>query len=366
MNELRNREDHTQQPSTPPKAQLPAAGRPNSESIDDAKLVVIIPALNEEATIKEVIERIPRRVDSISDVEVVVVDDGSTDATVSLARQAGATVVCHPSNRGVGAAFQTGIDAALRLRADVIVNMDADGQFRPEDLPELIRPVLEDGYGFATCTRFADPEKLPEMPRIKLWGNRMMCRIVGAITGGHRFTDVSCGFRAYSRDTALRLNLFGSFTYTQESFIDLASKRIAMTEVSLIVRGEREHGQSRVASNLWRYGFQSLTIILRAMRDGRPLLFFGLFAFVFLLLGGGQLLFVACWWLLTDRTSPWTSLITLGGVSCVMGITFMVLALVADQIGRGRKIQEELLYLQRRQAQGGDRPKDRHGRGADA
>jgi hypothetical protein len=229
----------------------------------------------------------------------------------------------------------------------VIVNMDGDGQFRPEDIPALIRPIVEEGYGFVTCTRFADPEKLPEMPRIKLWGNRMMCRLVGAITGGPRFTDVSCGFRAYSRDTALRLNLFGAFTYTQETFIDLAAKRIAMTEVPLTVRGEREYGQSRVAGNLWRYAFHTSAILLRALRDWKPLLFFGVIAACFLSLGLALLSFVACWWMTTSHTSPWTSLINLGGASVVMGIAFVVLALIADQIGRSRKIQEEILYFER-------------------
>jgi len=329
----------------------------NGDAAQLVKLAVIIPTLNEEATISNVIQRIPREFETITDVDVVVVDDGSTDDTVELARKAGAVIIRHLRNMGVGAAFQTGIETALKRGADLIVNMDADGQFRPEDIPALIRPILEEGYGFVTCTRFADPDKLPEMPRMKLWGNRMMCRLVGAITGGPRFTDVSCGFRAYARTTALRLNLFGAFTYTQESFIDLAAKKIPMTEISLVVRGQREHGQSRVASNLWRYGFRTLTIILRALRDWRPLLFFGSIALTFLVLGLAQLSFVACWWLATSQTSPWTSLITLGGIGGVMGIGFAVLALIADQIGRGRKIQEELLYHERRRyyAQQSDR-----------
>lgn len=322
-----------------------------SDALKSQKLVVILPALNESATIAEVIQRIPRAIPLISSIEIVVVDDGSTDTTAQLARQQGAEVVRHPTNLGVGSAFGSGIEAALDHGADVIVNMDADGQFRPEDIPELIAPIVRDGYGFVSCTRFADPAKLPEMPAIKLWGNRMMCRLINAITGGPKFTDVSCGFRAYSRDTALKLNLFGRFTYTQESFIDLAAKGTSMIEVPLVVRGEREHGQSRVASNLWRYGFRSLTIILRALRDWRPLLFFGSIALVFLLIGVIQLGFVSCWWLVTSRTSPWTSLITLGGISTVLGIAFAVLALIADQIGRSRRIHEKVLYLQRRSEQ---------------
>jgi len=314
------------------------------------RLVVVIPALNEEATIAEAIERIPDKLTCVEDIHVVVVDDGSTDETARLASEAGALVVRHPKAMGVGAAFTTGLERALRLGADLIVNMDADGQFRPEDIPHLIEPIWKDGYGFVTCTRFANPKQFPDMPRIKLWGNQMMCRLVNTILGHTGFTDVSCGFRAYSRETALQLNLFGTFTYTQESFIDLAAKGVAMTEVPLVVRGEREYGKSRVASNLWRYAFRTSVIIMRALRDWRPLVFFGTIALVFLLIGFGLLGFVGCWWLSTARTTPWTSLITLGGISSMMGMGFAVLALVADQIGRGRKIQEQLLYLQRRRS----------------
>jgi glycosyltransferase involved in cell wall biosynthesis len=312
------------------------------------RLVVILPAWNETATIAEVIDKIPREIAGVRDVLVVVVDDGSTDQTAALAEAAGAVVVRHPRNFGVGAAFTTGIDHALRLGADIIVNMDADGQFRPQDIPKLIDPITTGGFGFVTCTRFGDPEQVPDMPRMKRLGNALMCRLINAITGGPGFTDVACGFRAYSRDTALRLNLYGSFTYTQESLIDLVAKNVAMTEVPLVVRGVREHGTSRVARSLWRYGFRSLTIILRALRDWRPLAFFGSIAIAFLLMGIALVGFVGWWWLATSQTSPWTSLITLGGVSSVMGIVFAVLALIADQIGRGRRIQEQLLYLERR------------------
>jgi glycosyltransferase involved in cell wall biosynthesis len=313
----------------------------------DLHLVVIMPALNEEATVAEVIRRVPRQFPGVEAVDVVVIDDGSKDRTADLARQAGAHVVRHPYNMGVGAAFATGVDAALRRGADIIVNMDSDGQFSPEDIPALVRPIIEEGYGFVTCTRFSNRDYVPKMPRIKRWGNRLMCRLVNWIIWGAKFTDVSCGFRAYTRDTALRLNLFGKFTYTQESFIDLAAKGVRMTEVPLRVRGEREHGKSRVAGSLWKYAFETLPIILRAMRDTRPLKFFGLVALMFLLFGIGLGGFVSVWWLATGRTSPWTSLITLGTANVIVGILIGIMALIADQIGRLKKTQEELLRLER-------------------
>jgi glycosyltransferase involved in cell wall biosynthesis len=137
--------------------------------------------LNEEATIASVIGRIPRSIEGVAKVEVVVVDDGSTDKTAELSRQAGVNVVSHPQNMGVDKAYATGIGAALKLGADIIVNMDSDGQFNPEDVSALIRPILEEGYGFVTCTRFGNPDYIPKMPWIKKWGNRMMCRLVKRI-----------------------------------------------------------------------------------------------------------------------------------------------------------------------------------------
>lgn len=335
---------------------------PQSEVGQETKepvcLVVMIPALNEAATIQEAIRRVPTTISGIDKIDVLVIDDGSQDKTAHLAAESGATVASHPENLGVGAAFATGLDLALRKGADIVVNMDGDLQFQPEDIPALVDPILRGGYGFASCSRFSDPEKEPEMPWIKRWGNGVMCRLVNWLSGGKRFTDVSCGFRAYSRDAALRMNLYGSFTYTQETLLDLVKKKVTMTEVPLVVQGVRSHGQSRVASNLWRYAFNTLAILIRALRDWRPLTFFGSIAILFMIVGFLLLLFVGGWWIATSHTSPWTSIITLGGASIVMGMVFGMLALVADQIGRGRRIQEELLYLERRRSYA-DRRSDR-------
>ncbi|MFW6062533.1 MAG: glycosyltransferase family 2 protein [Planctomycetota bacterium] len=314
-------------------------------------LIVVLPALNEEATVGEVIDRIPRQIPGIDRVSVLVVDDGSTDATAAVAERAGAMVLRHRCNRGVGVSFRTGLDAALAAGADIIVNMDADGQFDPADIPTLIAPILQGRADMTTCTRFAREDLMPEMPRVKKWGNRMMCRLVNRICWRTAFTDVSCGFRAYSRETALRLTLFGDFTYTQESFIDLLSKGVHIVEVPLRVRGVRAHGSSRVASNLWRYAVRSGSIILRAARDVRPLRFFGLIGLVLLVLGllcGG---IVFGWLLYSGRTSPIQSLLTGSAVFLILGFLVLILALIADMLSRQRRLIEELLLSQRMQDQ---------------
>lgn len=312
------------------------------------KLIIIIPALNEEKTVASVIAAIPKNIPGVSRIETIVVDDGSTDRTTVLSRQAGASVIQHTTNQGVGAAFHSGIEAALASGADIIANMDADGQFNPADIPMLIQPILSGRAEFVTATRFAKPEWFPVMPAIKVWGNRRMVQIINTITGKN-FTDVSCGFRAYSREAALRLTLFGRFTYTHETFIDLAFKNIAMVEVPLKIRGEREFGQSRVASNLWKFGTKAASIIFRAARDYKPFYFFGIPGLVILALGIVTGIFLLVHYLQTGQTAPFRSLVNISGVLLIVGFLMIFLSLLADMLHRNRILIEQQLYLARKQ-----------------
>ncbi len=314
------------------------------------KLIVTIPALNEEKTIAQVVRGVPRDVPGIAEVEVIVVNDGSTDATPVVAAQAGATVISLPGGGGLGIVFRTGFEHAMRRGADIIVNIDGDGQFNPADIRQLIQPILDDRADFVTCTRFGDPALRPVMPPVKYYGNMIVARIINWICGGTEFSDVACGFRAFNREAAYRLTLFGRFTYTQETFIDLFSKGLRIIEVPLKVRGVREHGQSRVARSILKYGSSALPIILRAMRDIQPLKFFGGIALFFGLIGvltGG---FVSGWYLWHRHTTPYQSLIIISGVFVMLSFILGVLALLADMMGRHRRITEELLYLARRRA----------------
>ena len=198
-------------------------------------------AQNEEQTVGDVVQRVPEKIEGISEIEVLVVDDGSEDRTGERARKAGAEVLRLPYSQGLGAAFHSALRYGIRHGADLIASIDADGQFDPADLPILIEPVLAGEAEFATASRFKDPSLVPEMPRMKLWGNRMMSRLISQIAG-QKFYDVSCGMRCYSREAALQLNLLGQFTYTQEVILTLAFKRLPIAEVPIRVRGERAFG----------------------------------------------------------------------------------------------------------------------------
>src|SRR5271170_2146044 len=136
------------------------------------KLVVTIPALNEEKTIGTVVSGVPRNIPGITETEVIVVNDASTDQTAQVAAAAGALVINLRGRPGLGTVFRTGLERAMRRGADVIVNIDGDGQFDPADIRKLVAPLLADEADFVTCSRFADPALHPTMPAVKFWGNR--------------------------------------------------------------------------------------------------------------------------------------------------------------------------------------------------
>ncbi len=316
------------------------------------KLIVTIPAQDEEKTIARVVSGVPRDIPGVRDVEVLVLDDESTDGTAAAAREAGAVVIPVQGRPGLGKVFQTGIEQAMHRGADIVVNIDGDGQFDPADIALLVEPLLADEADFVTCSRFKSSDLHPVMPRVKYWGNWAVVKIVNSICGGTRFTDVSCGFRAFNREALYRLTLFGKYTYTQECFIDLFAKGLRIIEMPLRVRGVREHGQSRVAGSIWKYATNTAPIILRAMRDIRPLKFFGIIGAVLFLAALLVISPVVANYIAIKKTHPFQSLITVSGVLVTLAFVMGVLALLADMMARHRRITEELLYLARRRIYG--------------
>ena len=311
------------------------------------KLIILIPALNEERTIMSVIKKIPKQIPPFEAVEILVVDDGSSDQTAVLAREAGAKVIKHQRNKGVGVAFRTGTAAALEMGADAAVNMDGDGQFDPLDIPKLLLLVIQGRADFTTCSRFKDKTLTPKMPKVKLLGNALVANIISFIIG-KRIYDASCGFRSYSREALLRLNLYGNFTYTHESLIDLAYKGIEVEEVPLTVRGEREFGQSRVANNLWKYGYRTVKIILKTLKDYKPFQFFGALGLAIFIFGTILEAALLIYWLKTGSFSPFKFLGFIGGYLNALGILIIFFGLIRDTLLRIKLNQENVLYFEKK------------------
>jgi glycosyltransferase involved in cell wall biosynthesis len=318
------------------------------------KVLIALPALNEEANISATLQRLPRSLPHARELVCLVVDDGSSDRTAAIASREGATVVSHWRTLGVGQAFHTAVQQALRLGADVLITIDADGQFDPEQIPDVMEPVARGEADFVTGTRFSDRRRPEGMPAAKFWGNRLMTRLLRFFTRT-KLSDVSCGFRAYSREALFSINLFGKFTYTQETILDMAFKGLRLAEVPISVRYFRGR-KSRVAGSLPRYGFNALKIIVQTARDFKPLRFFGtLGALVFL---GGVALdaWLLVHFLRTGSFSPYKFVGFSGLVLNVAGILMFGLALLADMLDRLRVNQERMLYYHRRRFYDGSAP----------
>lgn len=311
------------------------------------KLLVTLPALNEEKSIKGVIEKIPNKIEHISVVDVLVLNDGSSDNTVSYAMQAGARVISLKHNMGLGFIFQKGVEEAIKGDYDIMVNIDADGQFNPHDIIKLTKPIVNKETDFVTASRFIDKELIPNMPGMKKWGNKMVAHLISYISG-KKYYDVSCGFRAYSREALLNLNLFSKFTYTHETFLNLSFKDFIIKEVPIEVRGEREFGNSKMANSLWRYGYNIFNTIFRTALDYKPLKFFGWGGILLFMIGVILDLFIGGRFLITGLVTPYKTIGFVGLFLNIFGLMLLVVGLLADMINRSRLTQEKILYYEKK------------------
>jgi len=310
------------------------------------KLLVAIPALNEGVTLKGVITSIPSIVHSLS-VEVLVVDDGSTDNTASIARECGACVISHGRNMGLGTVFRTMLSYARENGYSYMVTIDADGQFNPGDIPALAEAVVGKRADFTTASRFMDSTLTPCMPALKRWGNARVAKLVSSLSG-IQLKDATCGFRAYGPRALERVSCFSRFTYTQEVIIDIARKGLCVKEIPLSIKGEREHGKSRIASNLWRYAHLSVEAMYSVAHGHSPWRFYGRPAFTLIFLGLMLDAFVLARWIIAGRITPFASF-GIGGLFMItFGILLILFASIADISAANRKMLEEITAMETR------------------
>jgi glycosyltransferase involved in cell wall biosynthesis len=304
------------------------------------KLIVTIPAYNEEATIGTVIREVPRAIAGIDAVEVLVVDDGSRDGTVDAALEAGADyVVSHRRNRGLAAAFRTALREALARGADIIVNTDADNHYDQSRIPDLIAPLLRGEADIAVGSRLLD--RL-EMPAANKYGNRVANWIMQRLLGLDG-VDVSSGFRAYTREAALKLNVLSSHTYTHETLVHALDQRMVVANVPLPARPV--HRPSRLISSIPRHIWRAGIVILNSFVLYRPLQVWGALGLVFMLAGAvpfGRFLY---FFAQGNGEGHIQSLIA-GSVLIYFGVQMFVVGLLASAIGWNRRLIEETLqYL---------------------
>lgn len=303
------------------------------------KLVIQIPCLNEELTLAQTLRDLPKRLEGIDEIEILVIDDGSTDRTTEVARANGVHhLVRFTNNKGLAEAFIAGLDASLKLGADIIVNTDADNQYRGSDIAQLIRPILERKADMVIGDR--QVESINHFSPLKKQLQKIGSWVVRHVSDTN-VPDATSGFRAYSREAALRMNVISRFTYTLETIIQAGKKNIALSTVKIQTNGKLR--ESRLFSTIPAYLKRSINTIFRIYAMYEPMKLFawsGLFIFAPGAFLAARFLY---YYATGDGTGHIQSLI-LASVLMIVGFQIGMIGLVADLIGGNRRLLEDALY----------------------
>jgi glycosyltransferase involved in cell wall biosynthesis len=314
------------------------------------KLVIQIPCFNEAESLPETLLALPRSVPGVDSVEFLVIDDGSRDNTSDVARTWGVHhIVRHRTNRGLAAAFQSGVDAALAAGADIIVNTDADNQYDARDIAALVAPIVEG------CADIVIGDRQVGRNEPFGAGKRLLQRLGSRVVrqlSGVQVTDAVSGFRAISADAARRLFIVSRFSYTTEMLIQAGRKRMAV--VSVPVRTNAAIRPSRLFSSIPQFIYNSGVTIVRAYAMYNPLRVFVALGGLAALVGALPILRFLYFYAIGDGNGHIQSLV-IGGALLVLGVIAMMFGMIADLIGRNRQLLETTLErlraLEARQAE---------------
>jgi glycosyltransferase involved in cell wall biosynthesis len=310
------------------------------------KLIVQIPCYNEEETLPLVLHSIPRQMPGVDEVQVLIVDDGSVDRTVEVARQHGVDyIVHHAGNKGLARAFRTGLDACLHLGADVIVNTDGDNQYPQADIPRLIAPVLGGEADIVVGDRqtWTIAEFSPLKKLLQAWGSR----VVRAVSGTS-VADAPSGFRAYSREAALHLISLTGYSYTVENIIQAG--KLGLSTVNVPVETNPHTRPSRLKKGNWDFIKRQAATILRLYTVYEPLRSFFYLSVPFSLIGLLAILRFLYFQLFTEQIGVGRHVqsLVIGGTLLTLGLLLFVLGVLADLIAANRRLTEETLYRLRK------------------
>ncbi|MCP1373429.1 glycosyltransferase family 2 protein [Dyella lutea] len=308
------------------------------------KLIIQIPCLNEAETLAIALADLPREVEGFDSVEWLIIDDGSTDNTAEVARENGVHhVVRHPVNRGLAVGFMSGLNACLKLGADVIVNTDADNQYCGADIPKLTAPVLAQQADIVIGARPIDDTEhfswiKKKLQRLGSWAVR--------VASNTDVADAPSGFRAMSREAAMRLNVFSAYTYTLETIIQAGQSNLRIASVPIRTNGDLR--PSRLVKSISSYVRRSLLTILRVFVIYRPLTLFFWVGSMFMclgLLGGVRFLYFYS----VDGGAGHIQSVILASLCITLGMLFYMMGFIADLITTNRKLLEQVRVHQKQE-----------------
>ena len=307
------------------------------------KLIVQIPCYNEEQTLPETVKDIPRKIDGVDQVEILIVDDGSTDKTIEVAKEIGVDhIVRNICNKGLARTFLAGLDGCLRLGADIIVNTDGDNQYKGEDIPKLIEPILKGEADIVIGDR--QTEKVQHFSPLK----KKLQKVGSWVIRGLSETDVPdavSGFRAFRREAAMQMNIVSPFSYTIETIIQAGKKHLAVKSVPIGTNPKTR--ESRLFKSIPKFIERSLTTMIRMYTMYQPLRVFFYIGFFFILAGLIPSVRFLIYFFMGLSSGHIQSLI-FAAILFIVGFKVLVVGLVADVISFNRRLIEETLLRVRR------------------
>lgn len=303
------------------------------------KVIVQIPCLNEEETLPLVFEKMPKKIKGVDVLEYLVIDDGSTDRTVEVAKKLGVHhIIRHRRNMGLARSFRDGVYYALEHGADIVVNTDGDNQYPQEKIPELIKPILDGEAEIVVADR--QTHLIEHFSPLKKLLQRFGSFIVNKAAGTD-LPDAASGFRAYSKYALIRLNIITQFSYCMETIIQAGNKRLAITSIPITTNPKTR--ESRLFKNMWQHVFKSMSAIIRAYIMYKPRVIFASLSIALLVSGGipfARFLYFA---VIENNPSGHLQSLLLGAVLLIAALLSAVLGVVADLIHINRILIEEEL-----------------------
>ena len=303
------------------------------------KLIIQIPCYNEAETLEIALNDLPKQIEDIDEIEYLIINDGSSDNTVEVAKKWGVHyVVNFKQNKGLAKGFMAGLDACLRNGADIIVNTDADNQYCGEDIEKLVRPILNEEADIVIGERPIDDIEHFSVLKKKLqhFGSWVVQK-----ASNTDIPDAPSGFRAYSREAAMKMNVHNEYTYTLETIVQAGRNKIAMTSVPIRTNGELR--PSRLFNSMFGYVKKSMVTIIRAFIMYKPLRFFSMVGSIIFILGGLLGVRFLIYFIQGFGDGHIQSLI-LASTLMLLGFQTIVIGLLADIISANRKIVEDIQY----------------------
>lgn len=301
------------------------------------KLVIQIPCYNEEGTLATALSELPKNIDGIDEIQILIIDDGSTDKTVQVARQNGVeNFVVLPKNLGLAKAFSAGLSKSLALGADIIVNTDADNQYCASDIEKLIKPILEKNADIVIGARPID--RIEHFSLIKKALQKLGSWVMRLVSST-KITDATSGFRAFSKEAALQINVFDNYTYTLETIIQAKAKGFKIISVPISVNAELR--ESRLIKNVFDYIRRSTFTMIRMFIVYRPFRFFAIIGLLFLIPGlllGARFLY----FYFNHLGSGHIQSLILSAVLILTGVQTGLIAVLADLQSINRKLLEDI------------------------